>query len=57
MKYTNIHDYLDMIGAKPPPIDEKSLAEAKENMIMCDSIEEVADTLSLLDAADDILAK
>jgi len=49
----NIHDYLDAIGAEPPPIDEKELAEAKANMIMCDSIEEVADTLQLLDAADE----
>jgi hypothetical protein len=52
-KMTNIHDYLDAVGAKPPPIDEKKLAEAKKNMIMCDTFEEVVDTLQLLDAADD----
>jgi hypothetical protein len=56
-KMCNIHDYLEAIGAEPPPIDEKALAEAKANMIMCDSIEEVVDTLQLLDAADDALAK
>jgi hypothetical protein len=56
-KMCNIHDYLETIGAEPPPIDEKTLAEAKVNMIMCDTYEEVVDTLKLLDAADDALAK
>lgn len=56
-KMTNIHDYLEAIGAEPPPIDEKALAEAKKNMIMCDSIEEAVDTLKLLDAADDVLSQ
>ena len=54
MKYTNIHDYLEMIGAEPPPIDEKALSKAKKEMIQCDSIEDVADTLELLDQADAI---
>jgi len=49
---TNIHDYLEAIGAEPPPIDEKELADAKKNMIMCDSIEEAVDTLQLLDSAE-----
>lgn len=53
-KATNIHDYLEMIGAQPPPIDEKALAEAKKNMIVCDSFEEVVDTLHLLDSAEEI---
>ncbi len=56
-KMTNIHDYLEAIGAQPPPIDEKSLAEAKRNMIMCDSIEEAVNAIVLLDKADEILAK
>ncbi len=51
-KMCNIHDYLEAIGAEPPPIDKKELAEAKANMIMCDSIEEAVDVLELLDAAD-----
>lgn len=51
--YTNIHDYLESIGAEPPPVDQKSLAEAKASMIMCDSFEEVVDVLQLLDAAED----
>jgi hypothetical protein len=55
-KMTNIHDYLEAIGAEPPPVDPKALAEAKNNMIMCDSIEEAVDALTLLDAADDILS-
>jgi hypothetical protein len=54
---TNIHDYLDAIGAKPPPIDQRQLAEAKASMIICDTFEEVVDTLQLLDAADDALAR
>ena len=53
-KYCNIHDYLDMIGAEPPPIDAKAVEFAKATMIMCDSIEEAVDTLQLLDAADEI---
>ena len=53
-KYCNIHDYLDMIRAKPPPIDEKAVELAKSTMIICDSIEEVPDILELLDAAEDI---
>jgi predicted O-methyltransferase YrrM len=53
-KMANIHDYLEAIGAEPPPIDEKSLAEAKENMIKCDTFEEAVDILQLLDAADDV---
>lgn len=51
-KMTNIHNYLEAIGAEPPPIDEKELAEAKKNMLMCDSIEKTVDTIVLLDAAD-----
>lgn len=32
-KMTNIHDYLEAIGAEPPPVDEKVLAEAKAKII------------------------
>jgi hypothetical protein len=52
-KMTNIHDYLDAIGAEPPPVDPEKLAEAKKNMIMCDTFEEVVETLQLLDAAEE----
>lgn len=52
-KHTNIHDYLDMIGAEPPPVDEALVAQAKKEMIMCDSIEEAVETIVLLDAAED----
>jgi len=51
---TNIHDYLESIGAEPPPIDEKELSKAKSNMIMCDSFEEVVDTLQLLEALENL---
>ena len=44
-KMTNIHDYLESIGAEPPPIDEKSLADAKAKIIWCDSIEEAVENL------------
>jgi len=54
-KWTNIHDYLEMIGAEPPPVDSEALAEAKKHMVMCDSFEEVVDTLELLDAAEDVI--
>jgi hypothetical protein len=47
---TNIHDYLEAIGAEPPPIDAKVLAEAKSKMIMCDSIEEAVEVLVRLDS-------
>ncbi len=56
-KMLNIHDYLDAIGAEPPPVDEKELAEAKRNMIICDSIEEAVDAIVLLDQADEIASK
>ena len=56
-KMANIHDYLEAIGAEPPPIDEKELAEAKKGMIICDTIEEVVEVLDLLDAAEDIKDK
>jgi hypothetical protein len=58
MKYLerlNIHDYLEAIGANPPPIDERELAEAKANMIMVESIGEVVQVLQLLDEADEAM--
>ena len=51
-KMTNIHDYLYAIGAKPPPIDEKKLSEAKKNMIIVHSIEEAVEALETLDTLD-----
>jgi hypothetical protein len=56
-KMCNIHDYLEAIRAEPPPIDEKALADAKANMIVCGTFEEVVDTLQLLDEADDAKEK
>ncbi len=51
---TNIHDYLEAIGAEPPPIDEKVLAEAKQEIIMCNSIEEAVDVLEGLDFIENV---
>jgi hypothetical protein len=54
-KMLNIHDYLEAIGAEPPPVDKKELAEAKKAMIMCDSIEEAVEVIVKMD--DNALAK
>ncbi len=51
-KMCNIHDYLEAIGAEPPPVDEKKVAEIKKEMIICNSFEEVADVLEGLDFID-----
>jgi hypothetical protein len=48
-KYTNIHDYLEMIGAEPPEVSEQVLQDAYENMIICFSIEEAVEALDKLD--------
>ncbi len=53
-KMTNIHDYLEAIGAEPPPIDEKELAEAKRAMIMCNSIEEAVELIEEIDRWEEV---
>ncbi len=46
---TNIHDYLDQIGAEPPPIDSEKLKEAYDSMIKVNSIEEAVEEIVKLD--------
>jgi len=46
---TNIHDYLERIGAEPPSVDAKSLEEAKKAIIWVDSIEEAVKKIAELD--------
>lgn len=48
-KMTNIHDYLEAIGAEPPTVDEQKLAEAKASVIWVDSIEEAVNVIERLD--------
>lgn len=45
---TNIHDYLDRIGAEPPPVDAN---EARKSIIWCNSVEEAAEVIFKLDEA------
>ena len=49
-KMTNIHDYLEAIGAEPPPVDPKELAAAQANVIWVDSIEQAVEVITRLDA-------
>jgi hypothetical protein len=50
---TNAHDYLDSIGAEPPPVDQASLDEAKKKMIIVHSIEEAVDVIVELDSEEE----
>ncbi len=51
---TNIHDYLEAIGAEPPPVDPKKLSEAKASMIMCNSIEEAVEVIEEIDRWEEV---
>ena len=42
---TNIHDYLDRIGAKPPDVPAEDLKKATANMIVVGSVEEAAELI------------
>lgn len=46
---TNIHDYLDRIGAKPPLIDVEVVNEAKKHIIWCNSIEDAVEIIVNMD--------
>ncbi len=46
---TNIHDYLEKIGAEPPPVDAEELAKAKASVIWVNSIEEAVEAIVKMD--------
>ena len=46
---TNLHDYLDRIGSKPPPVSKEDLAKAMEKMLVVGSVEEAAEVIIRLD--------